>query len=119
MPVLLINGVDYSKHIESDGLTWTRNDIDTDKTMRTKDGLIRRDKIGTKRKLTFKLIHMNREQLAALDDALSETFYEATYQDLHGVQTRTFYTSEFDSTLEMVYGPETQWGEAAFSMIEK
>lgn len=87
--------------------------------MRTKDGKIRRDKIGTKRKLTFKLIHMTRQQLAALDDALSETFYSATYMDLHGVQTRRFYTSEFTSTLESLYSADGEWGEAEFNMIEE
>ena len=117
--VLVIGGVDYSKHIERQGMTWTRNDLDTDKTVRTKDGKIRRDKIGTKRKLTFKLIHMTRQQLAALDDALSETFYSATYMDLHGVQTRRFYTSEFTSTLEILYSADGEWGEAEFNMIEE
>lgn len=117
--VLIIEGVDYSKHIERQGMTWTRNDIDTDKTVRTKDGKIRRDKIGTKRKLTFKLIHMTRQELAALDDALSETFYSATYMDLHGVQTRRFYTSEFTSTLESMYSNDGEWGEAEFNMIEE
>ena len=117
--VLVIGGVDYSKHIERQGMTWTRNDLDTDKTVRTKDGKIRRDKIGTKRKLTFELIHMTRQQLAALDDALSETFYSATYMDLHGVQTRRFYTSEFTSTLESLYSADGEWGEAEFNMIEE
>ena len=117
--VLVIGGVDYSKHIERQGMTWTRNDLDTDKTVRTKDGKIRRDKIGTKRKLTFKLIHMTRQQLAALDDALSETFYSASYMDLHGVQTRRFYTSEFTSTLESLYSADGEWGEAEFNMIEE
>ena len=117
--VLIIGGVDYSRHIERQGMTWTRNDIDTDKTVRTKDGKIRRDKIGTKRKLSFKLIHMTRSQLAALDDALSETFYDATYMDLHGVQTRRFYTSEFTSTLESMYTDDGEWGEAEFNMIEE
>jgi len=117
--VLIIGGVDYSKHIERQGMTWTRNDIDTDKTVRTKDGKIRRDKIGTKRKLSFKLIRMTRQQLAALDDALSETFYDATYMDLHGIQTRRFYTSEFTSTLESMYSADGEWGEAEFNMIEE
>lgn len=117
--VLIIGGVDYSKHIERQGMTWTRNDIDTDKTMRTKDGKIRRDKIGTKRKLSFKLIHMTRQELAALDDALSATFFDATYMDLHGVQTRRFYTSEFTSTLESLYSNDGEWGEAEFNMIEE
>jgi len=117
--VLIINGVDYSKHIECKGLSWTRNDIDTEKTVRTKDGKIRRDKIGTKRKLSFKLIHMTRGQLEALDDALSATFYSATYMDLHGIQTRRFYTTELSSTLESMYSNDGEWGSAAFNMIEE
>ena len=118
--VLVINGVDYSHNIKvKDGMHWSRNDIDTDKTARTKDGLIRRDKIGTKRKLSVKLDHMTRDQLAALDNALSETFYEATYMDLHGIQTRTFYTSEFSSNLESMYSNDGEWGEAEFNMIER
>lgn len=117
--LLIINGTDYSRHIERKGMAWTRNDVDTDKTMRTKDGKIRRDKIGTKRKLSFKLIHMTRQQLADLDDALSETFYSATYLDLHGIQTRRFYTSEFTSTLESMYSLDGEWGEAKFNMIEE
>lgn len=117
--VLVIGGADYSSHVERQGMTWTRNDIDTDKTVRTKDGKIRRDKIGTKRKLSFKLIHMTRQQLAALDDALSQTIYSATYMDLHGVQTRRFYTSEFTSTLESMYSDDGEWGQAEFNMIEE
>lgn len=117
--VLVIGGADYSSHIERQGMAWTRNDIDTDKTVRTKDGKIRRDKIGTKRKLSFKLIHMTRQQLAALDDALSQTIYSATYMDLHGVQTRRFYTSEFTSTLESMYSDDGEWGQAEFNMIEE
>ena len=118
--VLVIGGVDYSKHIERQGMTWTRNDLDTDKTVRTKDGKIRRDKIGTKRKLTFKLIHMTRQQLAALDDALSVLVGSlAIGLVLHGVQTRRFYTSEFTSTLESLYSADGEWGEAEFNMIEE
>jgi len=119
MEVLKINGVDYSHHIEVKGVGWSRNDIDTEKTVRTKGGKIRRDKIGTKRKLSYKLVHMTRAQLAALDDALSQTFYSATYMDLHGVQTRWFYTTEFTSTLESAYTSDGEWGEATFNMIEE
>ena len=39
--------------------------------------------------------------------------------DLHGVQTRRFYTSEFTSTLESLYSADGEWGEAEFNMIEE
>ena len=64
MEVLKIGGVDYSTHIEEKGISWSRNDVDSEKTKRVKNGTLRRDKITTKRKLSYKLFHMTREELA-------------------------------------------------------
>lgn len=118
MEVLKIGGVDYSTHIEAKGIGWSRNDVDSEKTKRVKDGTLRRDKITTKRKLSYKLIHMTREQLAALDDALSAPTFSATYLDLHGQQTRKFYCSAFSATLESAYSEDGEWGDATFTMTE-
>lgn len=118
MEVLKINGVDYSPHIEEKGIGWSRNDVDSEKTKRVKNGTLRRDKITTKRKLSYKLLHMTRQQLAALDDALSAPTFTASYLDLHGLQTRKFYCSSFSATLESAYGEEGEWGDAAFNMTE-
>lgn len=118
MEVLKINGVDYSSHIEAKGIGWSRNDVDSEKTKRVKSGTLRRDKITTKRKLSYKLVHMTREQLAELDDALSKSTFSAAYLDLHGQQTRKFYCSSFAATLESAYGEDGEWGGAAFDMIE-
>ena len=118
MEVLKIGGVDYSAHIEAKGIGWSRNDVDSEKTKRVKSGNIRRNKITTKRKLSYKLIHMTQEQLAALDDALSEATFSATYLDLHGQQTRKFYCSTFSATLESAYSEDGEWSGAAFDMIE-
>lgn len=118
MEVLKISGVDYSSNIEAKGIGWSRNDVDSEKTVRVKDGTLRRDKITTKRKMSYKLIHMTREQLAVLDNALSSSTFSATYLDLHGQQTRTFYCSSFSATLESAYSEGGEWGSAAFDMIE-
>lgn len=118
MEVLKIGGVDYSAHIEAKGIGWSRNDVDSEKTKRVKNGTMRRDKIATKRKLSYKLIHMTREQLAALDDALSEPTFSATYMDLHGQQTRKFYCSTFSATQDSAYSEDGEWSGAAFDMIE-
>lgn len=118
MEVLKIGGVDYSAHIEAKGISWSRNDVDSEKTKRTKDGTLRRYKITTKRKLSYKLIHMTREQLAALDNALSAPTFSAVYLDLHGVMTRTFYCSTFAATMDTAYGGDGEWSGAAFDMIE-
>lgn len=118
MELLVINGHDYSPYVKSKGYGWSREDVDSEKSVRVKSGKMRRDKIATKRKLSYELMNMTRAQLAQLDDDLSRSTYPADYFDLHGKMTRTFYTSSFSATLHDLYGEEGVWGDASFSMIE-
>ena len=118
MEILVINGHDYSKHIKQKGVGWSRNDLDSDKTTRTKDGRMRRQKITTKRKLSYTMFHMTRAEMARLDDDLSAQTFEATYRDLHGTQTREFYCSSFTATLSDVQSDTDAWVDATFSLIE-
>ena len=118
MEVLIINGHDYSRFIQRKGYGWSREDLDSENTQRTKGGKLRRDKIATKRKLSYTLMKMTREQFAQLDNDLSSPTFSATYLDLHGQQTRTFYCSSFSAALVEAAGREGQWDEASFNMIE-
>lgn len=118
MEVLKINGHDYSRFIAAKGCGWSREDLDSEKTKRTKDGKLRRDKIATKRKLSYKMLGMTREKLAQLDDDLSSPTFSATYFDLHGVSTRTFYCSSFTAALDAAYDQDGMWSGATFSIIE-
>ena len=117
--VLKINGHDWSSIIQGKGYGWTRNDLDSDQTKRPKNGVMRRDKIGTKRKLSFTTMPAPRETLAQLDDDLSEKFFDATYLDLHGVMTRTFYCTSFETSLAEAGGGSETWLSASFTMIER
>lgn len=116
--ILKIGNIDVSAHIQRKGYGWTRNDLDSEKTKRTKDGKLRRYKITEKRTLTYSLIDMTRAELAALDDALSASTFQATYLDLHGVATRTFYCSSFTATLAEAYEDDEAWEGAEFTLIE-
>lgn len=119
MDILIINGHDYSRFIEKAGYGWSREDLDSDKTTRTKDGRMRRYKIATKRKTSYKLTHMTREQLAQLDDDLSPATFNATYHDLHGTMTREFYCSSFSATMDMAFDENGEaWSGASFNLIE-
>lgn len=118
MEVLKINGHDYSRFVQRKGIGWSRNDLDSDKTVRTKDGRMRRDKITTKRKLSYTLMSMTREELAQLDDDLSAPTFSATFLDLHGVMTKEFYTSSFSATVGEVRDGNDTWEGASFNMIE-
>ncbi len=119
MEVLVVNGHDYSKFVQRKGVGWTRNDIDSEKTTRTKDGRMRRDKITTKRKLSYTMFHMTREQMAQLDDDLALPTVSVRYRDLHGTQTRTFYCSSTSATLAEVQNTDNDiWESMTFSIIE-
>ena len=118
MEVLVINGHDYSRFVELKGLEWARNDLDSEKTKRTKDGKMRRNKITDKRTCGYKLVNMTREDMAQLDDDLSAETFSAKYLDLHGVKTKTFYCSSFKAQLSYIQNGESHWGNATFTMIE-
>lgn len=118
MDILIINGHDYSSFIERKGVGWSRNDIDSSKTTRVKNGNMRRVKQTTKRKISYTLCNMTEEQLAQLDTDISANTFQATYRDLHGEMTREFYCSSFSVTLEEAVNDIVTWGGASFSMIE-
>lgn len=118
MEILILNGHDYSSYIEQAGYGWSREDLDSENTGRTKDGKMRRDKVTEKRKLSFSLMHMPRARLAQLDTDLSLPTFSATYLDLHGRQTRTFYCSSFACTLQDASYGDGEWNGASFNLIE-
>lgn len=119
MDLLIINGHDYSKFIKNTGYGWSRNDLDSSKTTRTKDGKLRRDKICTKRKITYEVMGLTRSELAALDDDLSQDIFSATYMDLHGQMTRMFYCSNFSANLTSTKrDDEFTWRSEPFTLTE-
>lgn len=117
--VLKIDGVDYSGNIEAKGLSWERRDVESPQTVYTKNGFARRSKIASKRNISYVLSNLTRKQLAALDTSLNKTFFEATYLDIHGEQTRTFFSDEFSCILDTAYSDDGEWGEATFTMKER
>lgn len=119
MNVLVINGRDYTKYIEDGGYSWSRDDLDTDKTTRTKDGSMRRDKITQKRNLTYNMLPMPQVEAATLDSALQESQFSVTYHDLHGQQTREFYCSKFPANLRQIIDEgNILWEGISFNLHE-
>lgn len=119
MDLLIINGHDYSKYVKMTGYGWGRSDIDSAQTTRTKDGNLRRDKITTKRKLTYEVMGMTRQTLSQLDEDLSQTTFSATYMDLHGQMTKTFYCANFNAALTTTKrDDENSWRSDPFTLTE-
>lgn len=109
---------DYSGAVTRSGIAWERNDLDSDSSGRTLDGIMHRTKIGDKRKLTFKLMPDRQSRYAQLDTDLQQPTFQIRYADLHGIQTRTVYCSAFKATLDEDVGDDPRWSGGAFSVIE-
>lgn len=118
MDILKIGSHDYSSKVKTKGLGWSRNDVDDETTTRLKNGDLRRKKLTTKRKISYSMTPMSQEELAQLDNDLSLGTFDATYLDLHGVQTRTFYCSSLSTTVMFTRGDVPVYGETTFSIIE-
>ena len=119
MSVLVINNHDYSSFIVKSGYGWSRSEIESDQNRRTKNGRMRRVKIADKRKLSYELRNLTREQLSQLDDDLSPTTFYATYKDLHGTYTKEFYCNTFSCTMDMEFSDNVeQWSGASFTLEE-
>lgn len=119
MNILEINGHDYSRYIEDDGYSWSRDDVDSEKTVRVKTGTMRRDKITEKRNLSFQMLPMPAELAAQLDTDLHDPEFSVRYQDLHGPQTRRFYCSKFPAKLRQVINDgNLMWDGVSFNLHE-
>lgn len=122
MELLVINGHDYSRYIKAKGYSWTREDLDSEKTRRVKSGTLRRDKITSKRTVSYSMLDMPQPLAARLDDDLSGETFSVTYLDLHGKMTKTFYCSSFTAGQEEMDEHaalcDTIWSGGAFTIIE-
>lgn len=119
MNILVINGHDYTRYIQDDGYKWSRDDLDSDKTVRVKTGNMRRDKIAEKRNLTYTMLPMPEEMAAQLDTDLHKPQFSVRYHDLHGDQTREFYCSQFPASLhQIVDRGNLMWDGISFNLHE-
>lgn len=119
MNILVINGHDYTRYIQDDGYSWSRDDLDSEKTTRVKSGTMRRDKITEKRNLTYTMLPMPEELAAQLDTDLHEPQFSVQYHDLHGDQTREFYCSQFPASLhQIIDAGNLSWKGISFSLHE-
>lgn len=119
MQILIINGHDYSQWVEDGGYSWSRDDLDSEKTTRVRTGNMRRYKVTEKRNLTYKMRSMPETLAAQLDTDLHENTFMATYHDLHGGQTREFYCSQFPANLRQVIDEgNLMWENISFNIHE-
>lgn len=109
---------DYSDMVQMSGFLWKRNDLDSESSGRTLDGIMHRTKISEKRTVEFQLMPDREERYAALDSDLSPPTVEVRYRDLHGIMTKTMYCSSFTATMDLDIDDSPEWSGGSFTLIE-
>lgn len=117
--VFLIDGVDFTDVIKTDGLKWARNDIDASNSGRDKSGRMRRKRVTTKAKLQVSCLTMEHSRMLALNAALFPETIEVTYLDPRlGRVTKTFYGSSVSVATQISQDGQTLWSGASFDIVE-
>lgn len=118
--VFKIDGKDFTDILPEGALKWSRNDLDSDQTGRTLDGIMHRTRIAIKAKLSITTKRLTTQKLMELNAALKPAFISVTYLDpIDGVVTKKFYGSSVESTTQIVIDGETYWTGTTFNLIEQ
>lgn len=118
--VFKIGGKDFTNHVVLGGLEWSRNDMDDEKSGRTLDGVMHRNRITTKAKLNVTMEKMTTDELIGLNTALEPQFVDITYLDPRfGIVTKTFYGSTVSSAVQHIINGIVYWDGAKFNLVER
>lgn len=120
-PCFIINEIDYIQYIKCDGIEWECNDLDSEESGRTLDGLMHRSKVTEKRKITVNLIPVITEVFSEISQALNEEFVDIKILDPKlGAQTVfTFYGSSIKAATMFFDGNDCKWTGGQFNLIER
>lgn len=119
--ILKIGDKDFTRLLTEGGLKWSRNDIDSELTKRSKlTAKMYRKRLAVKRKLSVSCKRMTTAEVKELNQAILPEKISVTYLDpLEGqVVTKDFYGSSVDATTQITMGDEVYWDGVSFNIIE-
>ena len=118
---IVIDGTDITNLIAYKGLKWSRNDVDGPNAGRNINGLMIRDRLGTKIRLDVTCRPLKDEEHSMLMRLLMPEFVSVTYDDpALGVVTKTMYANNHSSTF-LIKKPNGReyWGSVSFPLVER
>jgi len=120
-PCFIINTVDYIKYIKAGGLKWECNDLDSEDSGRTLDGVMHRSRVTQKRKVQVALIPLTTEEFAEISAAIDAEYVDVTILDPKiGAQTEfTFYGSSIKAATMHYDGTNCIWADGEFNLVEQ
>lgn len=119
--IFKVGDKDLTSLLVEGGLKWSRNDIDSELTKRSKlTAKMYRKRLAVKRKLSVTCKRMTTAEVKELNQAILPEKISVTYLDpLEGqVVTKDFYGSSVDATTQITIGDEVYWDGVSFNIIE-
>lgn len=119
--IFKVGDKDLTSLLVEGGLKWSRNDIDSELTKRSKlTAKMYRKRLAVKRKLSVTCKRMTTAEVKELNQAILPEKISVTYLDpLEGqIVTKDFYGSSVDATTQITMGDETYWDGVSFNIIE-
>lgn len=118
--VFTISGHDVLRYVAYKGISFKRNDIDGANAGRTQDGIMHRDRVGTKLTISVTCRTLTtleaRDLLKLIDD---EYFMVKITHPLHGDMTMKMYTNNVPIDLiALTHDGYGKWGGIKFNLIE-
>lgn len=119
--VFKVDDVDLLPYIEENGFVITRNDLDSDDTGRTMDGIMHRTRVADKTKISVTCLPLKTNDSMIVLNAIFPVFVSVKYEDpREGIVTKTFYTSTVPATAATVYDDgSVLWTGIKFNLTEQ
>ena len=119
--IFKIDGTDILKYVASDGLKYTRSDLDGPNAGRTLDGVMHRDRVASKIRWDVTCHPLQEEDLAVVLSLIQPEFVTVEYTDLQTRQvvSKTMYSNNVPTKLAFAYKDGAWWTALTFPLIEK
>lgn len=119
--VFKISGVDCLPFLDDEGLSWSRNDVESSQAGRTMDGTMHRGRIAIKKRLDITCKPLSTEETMILLNLIRPEFVEVEYTDpMDGVIYATMYSNNVPATV-MCIGADgnATWKGIKFPLIQQ
>lgn len=118
MNLLVIGGVTVKNPSE---FTVTNQDVSSDSSGRSLSGLMNKDRVAQKRKISCKWNTLTAAEAQALLNAvLTNVYMNITYPDpQQGTVTKNFYVGDVPAAVAKIDGGALYWNGISFDFIER
>ena len=116
-----VNGVNLLNYLAEDGIKWTRFDVESPDTGRTRDGGMHRGRVASKVRLDITCRPLQSSEIMVVLGAIMPEYVTVRYIDPQdGAVTKTMYSNNIPTICATVNSDGTAvWKGLTFPLIER